>query len=326
VELSANPRYWRGKVPIQKISIKFIADPTNQALAFRAGDIDIANNLADPRGFVAASGAASAVKTYPSCGVLHMSMNTKVGPWANIHVRRAAAYATNRADIIKAGGGPLVGSPAFTLIDPSLLRPLVPKAQADKFFKSLNTYPFNLAKAQAELRQSPYPNGFSSTLSSLPFGLFPQIMQAFAGDLAKIGIKIDVKVKTIGEWFAETTGDKNKVPLFFDGTECNSPFPGTTPDSFVYGKNVAEGKFNTANYTNPRVDALLDAGKTVTNRAKSFAIYSQILTILSQDVPYIPLYVANESYAFSPKFTYPQKSLYDVGMVDRNFMLGVKPK
>ena len=40
VELSANPHYWGGNVPIQHISIKFFSDENSQALAFRAGEID----------------------------------------------------------------------------------------------------------------------------------------------------------------------------------------------------------------------------------------------------------------------------------------------
>jgi peptide/nickel transport system substrate-binding protein len=42
VELTANPHYWGGKVPVQRISVKFFQDDTTLALAMRAGEIDIA--------------------------------------------------------------------------------------------------------------------------------------------------------------------------------------------------------------------------------------------------------------------------------------------
>jgi peptide/nickel transport system substrate-binding protein len=327
VELSANPKYWGGKVPIQHLSIKFIPDPTNMALAFRAGDVDIAVVL-DPRGFAATSGAR--VTVFSSCGRLfHLSMNTKVGPWSNIHVRRAAAYAINRSEIIQAAGGPQAGVPVGTIIHPALLRLLAPKPAVDKLLKSINTYPFNLQKARQELSQSPYPNGFSSSLDIFAFGVFPQIMQAVAGNLARIGIKLDVKIVTPGKWFSEGVGPKDKIPTFFGGIECTSPYPGAVPEFFVYGKNVAEGKANTANYTNPKADALIEAGKETMSHAKQFEIYSELLKILARDEPYLPLYAGNGAIAFSPKFSYPRRNPWYMSAQappDRGMLLGIRPK
>jgi peptide/nickel transport system substrate-binding protein len=326
VELSANPSYWGGKVPIDHLSIKFIPDPTNMALAFRAGNVDIAVVL-DPRGFAAASGAR--VTVFSSCRVFHLSMNTKVGPWSNIHVRRAAAYAINRSEIIQAAGGPQAGIPVGTIIDPALLRLLAPKPAVEELLNSINTYPFNLQKAKQELSQSPYPNGFSSSLDIFDFGDFPQIMQAVAGNFARIGIKLDVKVVPPGAWFAEATGPKDKIPTFFGGTECNSPYPGAVPEFFVYGKNVAQGKANTADYTNPKADALIEAGKETMSRAKQFEIYSKLVKILANDEPYLPLYAGNGAIAFSPKFIYPRRNPFYMSAQappDRGMLLGIRPK
>jgi peptide/nickel transport system substrate-binding protein len=327
VELSANPSYWGGEVPIGHLSIKFIPDPTNMALAFRAGEVDIAVVL-DPRGFAATSGAR--VTVFSTCGrVFHLSMNTKVGPWSNIHVRRAAAYAINRAEIIQAAGGPQAGIPVTTLIHPALLQLLASKAKVDKLLKSINTYPFNLEKAKHELSQSPYPNGFSSSLDIFSFGVFPQIMQAVAGNLARIGIKLDVKIVPPGQWFAEATGPKDKIPTFFGGTECNSPYPGAVPEFFVYGKNVAQGKANTADYTNPKADALIEAGKETTSRAKQFEIYSELVKILARDEPYLPLYAGNSAIAFSQKLSYPRLNPFYMSAQappDRGMLLGIRPK
>ncbi len=56
-ELSANPNWWGGKVPIQHISVKFFNNETSEALAFRAGEIDLDDSVTDPRSFAATSGA-----------------------------------------------------------------------------------------------------------------------------------------------------------------------------------------------------------------------------------------------------------------------------
>ena len=56
VELSANPHWWGGTVPVRQISVKFFASETSEALAFRAGEIDVAFPN-DGATFAAASGA-----------------------------------------------------------------------------------------------------------------------------------------------------------------------------------------------------------------------------------------------------------------------------
>src|SRR5262249_16659275 len=64
-ELRANPRYWRGKVPIEHISIKFLSDENSKALAFRAGELDVVPDVAAPTSFAAT--AATKLISVPSC-------------------------------------------------------------------------------------------------------------------------------------------------------------------------------------------------------------------------------------------------------------------
>ena len=44
------------------------------------------------------------IESAPSCALGVFQMNTKEGPWSDVHVRRAVAYALNRPDIIAAAG------------------------------------------------------------------------------------------------------------------------------------------------------------------------------------------------------------------------------
>ena len=99
-ELSANPHWWGGKVPVSHISFTFFSSATSEALAFRAGNIDLAPDISQPQSFAATSGAK--LIRVPSCSNTWFAMNTQVAPWSDIHVRRAVAYALNRTDIIAA--------------------------------------------------------------------------------------------------------------------------------------------------------------------------------------------------------------------------------
>ena len=56
MELSANPHWWGGKVPIQHITVKYFSTETSEALAMRSGEIDVAFPQ-DGKAFASVSGA-----------------------------------------------------------------------------------------------------------------------------------------------------------------------------------------------------------------------------------------------------------------------------
>jgi peptide/nickel transport system substrate-binding protein len=62
IELSANPHWWGGPVRVQHVSVKFFANDTSEALAFRAGEI----NVAFPAGGSFASTAGTKVDGSPA--------------------------------------------------------------------------------------------------------------------------------------------------------------------------------------------------------------------------------------------------------------------
>ncbi len=131
IELSANPYWWGGTVPVQHISVKFFSDETTEALAMRAGEIDIAFP-ADGEAFTSTSGVKAVPWPYPN-NIGYFGMNTMQKPWSDIHVRRAVAYVLNRAAIITANGGPTSGTPVDTFIPPQALMTLGPRLRSMRF-------------------------------------------------------------------------------------------------------------------------------------------------------------------------------------------------
>jgi peptide/nickel transport system substrate-binding protein len=294
-------------VNIKHISVKFITTTTQEALAFRAGQIDYVPFVYDAQSFEATSGGAKLLSV-PSCTIGLMSMNTKTGPFADIHVRRAVAYAVNRADVIKASGAK--GTPITTLIAPSQLGSIASQSKVKALLRSLPQYPLDLAKAKAELAKSAYPNGFTTKLDATDFGNFPVLDQAIAGNLGKIGINVKVNDISTGAWLAEYFGPRDQIGLFFTTFGCLSPDPSYYPNIFLGSKNARPGASNIADYTAPQVDTLLTQGVTISNKARRLAIYGRLLKKIATDLPYIPLYVQNSNAALSSKFSYPAYSSF----------------
>ncbi len=165
-KLSANPYWWGGAAPIQNFSFQIFANATSEALAFRADDVDLDPSVVGPKTFAASSGAT--IEAAPSCLNGMLDMNVHAPGWDDVHVRRAVAYALDRAQINDAFGGYAV--PDYTLIPGSALRTIASQEQVNVLFKSLPLCPYNLAKAKAEMAESSYQHGFIRPSSSTAMG------------------------------------------------------------------------------------------------------------------------------------------------------------
>jgi peptide/nickel transport system substrate-binding protein len=294
---SANPDWWGGKVPVQKLDVKFFADQTSEALAFRAGQIDVAfpgssqawNSTAGSP--VRASG--------PAVEEGYFAMNVHIAPWSNIHVRRAVAYALDRAAIMKALGNASV--PATTFISPFELRTIGSQAQVDAIVKSVPGYPYSVAKAKAELAKSPYPHGFTASVPSPAFQWYAQVNQVIAADLARIGIRLKLENMTFNKFLAIGTGPKTFGATYVD-FNLVSPDPSSYPAWLLGKSNISHGGWNLANYSPPQVDTLISQGLTTLAPAGRLKVYARLLRILGNDEPYVPLYVGDYNLALAHRF------------------------
>jgi peptide/nickel transport system substrate-binding protein len=316
-QLSANPDWWDGTVPIDHISFQIFANSTSEALAFRAGDENLDPLVVGPKSFAAASGATIAAT--PSCLNGMFDMNVHDPGWDDVHVRRAAAYALDRTDIIDAFGGYAV--PDNTLIPASALRTIASQAQIDSLFKSLPLYQHNLAKAKAEMAESAYPHGFSTPMLEYSYGNTVDVSEVIAAELANIGIHAQIKVEPINAYEAAESGPAAKrLPTFQTGGCIGPDVSGY--DFFLGTANLAPGEFNTADYAPPEVDKLLAAGTATSNPAARFGIYSKLEAQLQEDLPYIALYQQDYTIALSKGFTVPHFN--ELGFMFDDYALQIK--
>jgi peptide/nickel transport system substrate-binding protein len=306
IELSANPHWWGGKVPIQHISVKFFADQNGEALAMRAGAIDVVPLIQDIRAFGSAAGSSVRIGGAPSCTEGMFSMNTHMAPWSDVHVRRAVAYAINRADVLRAYGP---GATSIsTLIPPLALHTIASPSQVKALLNSLNLYPFSIAKAKAELAKSAYPNGFTANIDTGNYLVYGTITQVIVPELQKIGINAKANFLPLNQFFAHFGADPATLTPLFYTSGCLSPDPSWYPQNFVGSWDAHAGAYNEADYKNPAADALVKAAVATGVAQKRFDAYSKLLEILSNDVPYVPLFVSDSDYAIANNLTFANYS------------------
>jgi peptide/nickel transport system substrate-binding protein len=299
-QVTANPDWWGGKVPIQRIAFTFYSSETSEALAMRAGEIDFAPTVNSPKSFEATSGAK--LLTTSSCDNAFFGMNVTQPGWDDVHVRRAVAYAINRGDVIAANGG--YATPIYTLTPPQLLTAVASQSQVNALLGSIPLYQYNLAKAKQEMAESAYPHGFSATITIDNYGNDANIDQVIAAELAKIGIRLQLKEVQVTAWQAVENGPTAKRSTAFAGGGCFQPDPGTYAD-FLGSANTQPGGWNFSDYAPQAVDKLLASGLATSNPAQRFAAYSELFKQLQEDEPYVGLFVSDRITALSSKFAWP---------------------
>ncbi|WP_287205819.1 ABC transporter substrate-binding protein [Mesorhizobium sp.] len=306
-ELTVNPHYWGGSVPIQSISWKFFSSESSEALAFRAGDLDVAFP-SDRRSFAATSGVD--LKTAPGVtNQAQFTMNTLVAPWDDVHLRRAVAYALDKPALISAYGG--YAQPVNTLIPPTMLLQLGSQEEVDAALASIPDYPHDLGKAKEEMAKSAYPGGVDVTLAVYNTPSYVNVSQAIVPQLAAIGIRAELKVVQDAAWVAEATGDDRKaIHAQFWTNGAVSPDPGGANDSIIGSRNATAGNWNVSNWSSAEVDDLIARGRATTDPAKRLQIYQLLLTKFAENVPFVPLFLTDEAVALSSNYSWSSFDSY----------------
>jgi peptide/nickel transport system substrate-binding protein len=173
-------------------------------------------------------------------------------------------------------------------------------------------------------RQGPdpaYPHGFSATILSSNDATSLDENQVAAAELARIGIRLQVKAIAETASQAVDTGPAAQRPTGMSGGGCFQPDPNTYSD-FLGSNNIQAGSWNMADYAPPEVDTLLAQGEATSDPAQRFAVYSKLFQRLQADEPYVGLFVQDSTGAISPKFRWPD---YSPWWWDEAYTLGIRP-
>jgi ABC-type transport system substrate-binding protein len=289
VVLRRNPRYWNAQRPLlDGIVYELSLARHLQFMRFQRADLDHANDYALTTADYLALTSQPAWRPYihreSEIAMYGVAMNCEIPPWDNVHVRRALAFAIDRASIARSRNDrirPLGGifPPGLPGYDPNL--------------PGAHTY--DPERARAELREAGYPDGLPGEhefwLTEGPSAaVYGQLLQA---DLARVGIRIRLKFASFPV-FLEMTQRRRAVALSYTGWNMDFPDPSNFIDTLFHSRNATdEHAQNQAFYRNPELDALLDRARVEPDRARRIAMYQQAERIVVRDAPW--------AFMFSPQ-------------------------
>lgn len=281
----ANPDYFKGAANVKKIRIKTIGDSNAAMIALQTGEIqyyfnDIPGMSKDTIG----KNEKLTLETFNSLKFYTILLNNSKGPFADVRLRQAIAYAIDRKKSLAVG---LDGD--GTIVD-------TPGGQDFTANPGGNwSYKLDIEKAK-QLVKDAGMEGKTITIKTLSSANFPKIATALQDDLSKIGLTVKVSQEEQNTMITEASkGDFDMVIISWNYTTKDM---GEAMSNFCLSPKLgAQG--NMGGYSNPAMDQLLQkAQREMDNNARK-QLYADALKIFNNDVPLIPLYYPNSSRAYS---------------------------
>jgi dipeptide transport system substrate-binding protein len=280
IRYDANPQYWGPKPKIDRLVYAITPDAAVRAQKVRAGECDIALSP-KPQDVAAAKrdNGLNVIET-PAFMTAFVALNTQKKPLDNQKVREALNLAFDRTTYLKS---------VFDNTAQPATNPYPPNTWS--YDRSIAAYPYDPAKAKQLLAEAGFPNGFSTTISVRPTGsvLNPnpkagaELLQA---DLAKIGVKAEVKVVEWGELIKAAKQGEHDL-LFMGWAGDNGD-----PDNYLtplFSCNAVKSGINFARYCDPALDKLIADGKTTADQRKRAKAYEAAQKIIHDEALWIPL-------------------------------------
>lgn len=273
-----NEHYWQeGKPYLDGLVYTFVADDTQLRQQLAAGQLDAIDTVPAANAAEVDAAANTVLSQTEGWSTEQVFFNTQREQFADRHVRRAIAHALDRDGI----------ATATTFGTAEVANSLLPPSITYSANDEVEALDFDIEAAKAELAQSEYPDGFSTTLLIASGNAQrAQIAQIVQESLAQIGIEVEIEsldIAVFRERFFAYDYD-----LMINSGQSDAP----DPNGFITFQADPEGfsKSYWTHFTDDRVTELMHEGRTTPDGDEREAIYGEIQQILADEAPYIPLF------------------------------------
>jgi peptide/nickel transport system substrate-binding protein len=182
VILKRNPHYWKNTPSIDEVDIEYIPDDNTRVLKLQGGEDDIADFI--PFSQIDSLNSQPGVhsQVFPIQQTTFVMLNVTKAPLADVNVRQALNYATDKDAIIKS---------VFFGQAQAMNAPIPNGTYVDKESPG---YPYDLDKAKALMAASSVPNGFTLSMQ-VPNNNQDRINTAIIlkDEWSKIGVNLDIQ-------------------------------------------------------------------------------------------------------------------------------------
>lgn len=286
ITLERNPDYWeRDRILLDRVIFRTIPNTTIGMQRLIVGEVDFVAGLA-PDSLRQLEGKENVATEKSRIGRWYsLQYQVDKPPFNNARLRQAIAHAIDRDrinQITMEGQAVIANGPT----------------PAGLWWSSTGAtvYGHDPERARALLAEAGIAPGTALTLTTPSTPLYRRINQLIAEQLGAVGLQVTLAPVAASEYYARVVSRA----INFTPTNWTQR---ADPDGLFYILFHSRGFANTTGYSNPEVDALLDAGRRTLDRAERQRIYAAVETHVSRDIPYISLYYAAEFAGFNRKLS-----------------------
>lgn len=287
IELRANPKYFRGKPAVDRVTMVMVNEKTTALAMYEQGNLDFIDNHSIPALEKTKLASKPGFKLVPQLRGFYYGFVTSRKPFDDARVRRAFSLAVDRSVFPTVLHGGEI--PATSWIPPGML------AHNNKIGLA-----FDPEKARALLREAGYPDGKGFPPVVLAYNTDEDnklVAEAVQGMWQKnLGVVIKLENQ---EWKVYLKKLQNDPPhLFRLGWGADYP----DPDNFMKLFTANSGN-NHTRWKNPKYDQLLEQAALELDNGKRAKLYDEAQALLTEsDVPIMPFFWTAESTVLNGKF------------------------
>ena len=290
VEFSRFGGYWDKSSPgnVDKIVLTPIKEAPTRVAALLSGDVDFIAPVPPTDLERIKNNPGTDLITMSGTRIITLQMNQKRVPqFKDQRVRQAIVYAVNNAGIVK-----------------KIMRGFGTAAAQQSPRGYVGHVPglfprYDLKKAKQLMKDAGYEKGFSVTMMA-PNNRYvndAKIAEAVASMLAKINIKVDLTTMPKAQYwpkFDERAADIMMIGWHSDTEDSSnfSEFLTMCPDT-----ETGYGQYNSGNYCNKDMDAMIVASQGETDLAKRKNMLQDVERKLHYDAAFIPLHWQDLAWA-----------------------------
>lgn len=289
ITLERNPDYFiEGQPAFGTVELRFLLVDQGRIDGLRSGELQWVDAVPLSQLETLATDNAFNYVTSPTAGIPDfLAMNVNQAPFDQIEVRQAVAWALDRTvirDIAYFGAGEVgiqevpSGSTWFDGTDAYAGGPDIDKA------KEL------LAAA-----------GITDEITVQYLGLpqYPELLktgEVVREQLKAIGINMEIEQVDVSVWFDRYSSGDYQITSAYQERSVD-------PDNFYSIVVKTGGGANAMGYSNPDLDAMIDAARQSTDDAERLAMYGEIRTVVQTEAPLIFVHYETINYLMTSDIT-----------------------
>ncbi|MBU3739811.1 MAG: ABC transporter substrate-binding protein [Rhodoferax sp.] len=281
IRYKAFQEHWAGKPKIDDLVFSITPDAAVRWAKLQKGECHVMPYPAPADLDAMRKHPRVTVLEQPGLNVGYLAYNTTKKPFDDVRVRKAINMAINKQAIIDA---------VYLSSGVAAKNPIPPTQWS--YNNAIKDDPFDPAAAQKLLAAAGYPNGFSTDLWAMPVQRpynpnAKRIAELMQADLAKIGVKAEIKSFEWGEYRKRMQAGEHQMGML-GWTGDNGD-----PDNFLHtllGCDAAKTDgSNVAKFCHQPFEDLVLKAKSISSTAERTKLYEQAQVIFKEQAPWFTI-------------------------------------